>query len=56
MKFGVNTFVWISPCTTSAVKDLAPKVKGMGFDILEISCENPELINVSSFADLTIGP
>ena len=46
MKFGVNTFVWISPCTTSAVKDLAPKVKGMGFDILEISCENPELINV----------
>ena len=46
MKFGVNTFVWISPCTTSAVKDLAPKVKGMGFDILEIACENPELINV----------
>ena len=46
MKFGVNTFVWISPCTTSAVKDLAPKVKDMGFDILEISCENPELINV----------
>lgn len=46
MKFGVNTFVWISPCTTSAVKDLAPKVKDMGFDILEIACENPELINV----------
>jgi len=46
VKFGVNTFVWISPCTTSAVKDLAPKVKDMGFDILEISCENPELINV----------
>ncbi len=46
MKFGVNTFVWVSPCTTSAVKDLAPKVKEMGFDILEISCENPELIDV----------
>jgi D-psicose/D-tagatose/L-ribulose 3-epimerase len=46
MKFGVNTFVWVSPCTTAAVKDLAPKVKGMGFDIFEISCENPELINV----------
>ncbi|OGO41076.1 MAG: hypothetical protein A2W36_02980 [Chloroflexi bacterium RBG_16_58_14] len=46
MKFGVNTFVWISPCTASAVKDLAPKVKGMGFDILEVSCENPELIDV----------
>jgi D-psicose/D-tagatose/L-ribulose 3-epimerase len=46
MKFGVNTFVWISPCTTMAVRDLAPKVKAMGFDILEISVENPDLINV----------
>jgi len=46
MKFGVNTFVWVSPCTTSAVKELAPKVKELGFDILEISCENPELIDV----------
>jgi hypothetical protein len=27
MKFGVNTFVWVSPCTTEAVRDLAPKVK-----------------------------
>jgi D-psicose/D-tagatose/L-ribulose 3-epimerase len=48
MKFGVNTFVWVSPCTTSAVKDLAPKVKELGFDILEISCENPELIDVDA--------
>jgi D-psicose/D-tagatose/L-ribulose 3-epimerase len=46
MKFGVNTFVWVSPCTTSAVADLAPKVKGMGFDLLELAIENPELIDV----------
>jgi D-psicose/D-tagatose/L-ribulose 3-epimerase len=46
MKFGVNTFVWISPSTTSAIVDLAPKVRGMGFDILEIACENPDLIDV----------
>src|SRR5450759_1918490 len=46
MKFGINTFVWVSPCTTEAVKDLAPKVKSMGFGILEISVENPDLINV----------
>jgi D-psicose/D-tagatose/L-ribulose 3-epimerase len=45
MKFGVNTFVWVSPCTTEAVKDLAPKVKSMGFDILEISVENIDLID-----------
>jgi D-psicose/D-tagatose/L-ribulose 3-epimerase len=46
MKFGVNSFVWVSPCTTDAVKDLAPRVKSMGFDILEISVENPALIDV----------
>jgi len=47
MEFGVNTFVWVSPCTTEAVKDLAPIVKSMGFDILEISVENPDLIDVN---------
>src|SRR5512133_2948283 len=46
VKFGVNTFVWVSPCTTEAVTELAPKVKGLGFDIFEISFENPELIDV----------
>jgi D-psicose/D-tagatose/L-ribulose 3-epimerase len=45
MKFGVNTFVWVSPCTTASVHDLAPKARGMGFDILEISCEDPGLID-----------
>jgi D-psicose/D-tagatose/L-ribulose 3-epimerase len=46
MKFGVNTFVWVSPCTTDAVRELAPKVKSIGFDILEIACENPELLDI----------
>jgi D-psicose/D-tagatose/L-ribulose 3-epimerase len=46
MKFGVNTFVWVSPCTTAAVTELAPKVKSIGFDIFEISFENPDLIDV----------
>jgi D-psicose/D-tagatose/L-ribulose 3-epimerase len=48
MKFGVNTFVWVSPCTTQAVKELAPKVKSMGFDILEIACETPQLIDLEA--------
>lgn len=52
MKFGVNTFVWFSPCTTAAVKELAPKVKSMGFDILEISVENPDLIDVKAVKDI----
>ena len=52
MKFGVNTFVWVSPCTTEAVKDLAPKVKAMGFDILEISVENPTFIDEKVIKDI----
>jgi D-psicose/D-tagatose/L-ribulose 3-epimerase len=46
VKFGVNTFVWVSPFTTAAARDLAPKVKALGFDILEVSCETPDLIDV----------
>ncbi len=46
MKFGVNTFFWVSPCTTQAVEELAPHVKELGFDILELSIENPALIDV----------
>jgi D-psicose/D-tagatose/L-ribulose 3-epimerase len=47
MKFGINTFVWVSPCTTQAIRDLAPMVRSMGYDILEISVENPALIDVA---------
>ena len=52
MKFGVNTFVWISPLTTAAVKELAPKVKEMGFDIFELSCENPNLLNPKEIKEI----
>ena len=48
MRFGINTFVWVSPCTTRAVQDLAPKVRALGFDILEISVEDPALIDVKA--------
>ncbi|MGZ6315776.1 MAG: sugar phosphate isomerase/epimerase family protein [Anaerolineales bacterium] len=48
MKFGVNTFVWVSPCTTQAAEELAPKVKSLGFDIFEMACENPVLIDVQA--------
>jgi D-psicose/D-tagatose/L-ribulose 3-epimerase len=52
MKFGVNTFVWVSPCTTETVKNLAPLVKSMGFDILEIAVETPDLIDVHVVNDI----
>lgn len=47
MKFGVNSFVWVSPSTTEAVIALTPKVKSMGFDLLEIACENPDSLDVT---------
>ena len=52
MKFGINTFVWVSPCTTQAIKDLAPHVKSIGFNILEISVENPDLIDVKAVKEI----
>src|ERR1044072_2673669 len=52
MKFGVNTFVWVSPCTTQAIRDLAPNVKAMGFDILELAVEDPALIDVKVVKDI----
>ena len=39
MKFGVNAWVWVSPCDTEALKKLAPTVKQMGFDMIEVPLE-----------------
>lgn len=39
MRFGVNTWVWTSPLTTAELGQLAPKVKGMGFDWIELPFE-----------------
>lgn len=39
MKFGVNTWVWVSPLTTDEVIRLAPHVKELGFDWFEVPLE-----------------
>lgn len=39
MRFGVNTWVWASPLTTDELQALAPKVKAMGFDWIELPLE-----------------
>ena len=51
MKFGINSFVWVSPLTTSAVKELAPKVKQLGYDIFELSVENPALLDLPAIKE-----
>jgi D-psicose/D-tagatose/L-ribulose 3-epimerase len=40
-RIGVNAWVWVSPPTNKNVAALAPKVKAMGFDLFELSLENP---------------
>jgi D-psicose/D-tagatose/L-ribulose 3-epimerase len=39
MKFGVNAWVWVSPVTTEELEKMAPQVKKMGFDWIEVPIE-----------------
>jgi D-psicose/D-tagatose/L-ribulose 3-epimerase len=40
MRFGVNMWVWVSPPTTGDLRTLAPRVKSMGFDWIEVPLES----------------
>jgi D-psicose/D-tagatose/L-ribulose 3-epimerase len=46
MKIGVNTWVWTSPFGTRDF-GLVPKIKSMGFDIIEVAAEDPSLIDAA---------
>ncbi len=37
---GVNTWVWTSPLTDDALAAIAPRVRGWGFDVLELPVES----------------
>jgi D-psicose/D-tagatose/L-ribulose 3-epimerase len=38
---GVNTWVWTSPLTNASLAELAPRIAGWGFDVIELPVENP---------------
>jgi D-psicose/D-tagatose/L-ribulose 3-epimerase len=38
---GANTWIWVSPLTDERLAQLAPRVRGMGFDVIELQVENP---------------
>jgi D-psicose/D-tagatose/L-ribulose 3-epimerase len=40
-RIGVNSWVWVSPPTDAAIAEIAPQVKAMGFDLLELGVEHP---------------
>lgn len=44
MKFGISTWVWTSPFNTESVS-LFPKIKKMGYDVVEIPVEDPGVID-----------
>ncbi|MPZ84117.1 MAG: TIM barrel protein [Actinophytocola sp.] len=37
---GVNTWVWTSPLTDAGLSELAPRIAGWGFDVVELPVEN----------------
>jgi D-psicose/D-tagatose/L-ribulose 3-epimerase len=41
MKFGANTWIWVSPLTTAEVERLVPLVAEMGFGWIEFPIEEP---------------
>ena len=44
MRFGASTFIWVSPFGPGTL-DLIGKVKGFGFDLIEICVEDPDTID-----------
>lgn len=44
MKIGVNTWVWVSPFGTDSF-DLVSKIRGMGFDVMEIAVDDLAIID-----------
>ena len=44
IKIGVSTWLWTSPFTTDTIA-LFPKIRAMGYDVVEIPVEYPDLID-----------
>jgi D-psicose/D-tagatose/L-ribulose 3-epimerase len=38
---GANTWIWVSPLTDERLAELAPRIRDLGFDLVELPVENP---------------
>jgi D-psicose/D-tagatose/L-ribulose 3-epimerase len=38
---GANTWIWTSPATDERIAELAPRIRGWGFDVIELPIEQP---------------
>jgi len=45
VKFGVSTWLWVSPFSNKDIREIFDKVAHMGFDALEIAIEDPDIID-----------
>ncbi|NCF65938.1 MAG: TIM barrel protein [Chloroflexi bacterium] len=52
MKFGINTWVWVSPLTTGRLETLAPHIAELGFDWIELPLEGTEDIDYGRAAEI----
>lgn len=52
MRFGVNTWVWVSPLTDADLKKLVPQIKQMGFDWIEVPIEGLNDFNYAEAGNL----
>lgn len=46
IRYGVSTWIWVSPFKTELAHKLFAKIAGLGFDVVEIAVDDPELIDV----------
>jgi D-psicose/D-tagatose/L-ribulose 3-epimerase len=46
MRFGANTFIWESPFATAEHLYLVDKLQALGFDLIEVAVEDPQLVDV----------
>src|SRR5918993_1453321 len=46
--YGVSTWLWVSPFSTASIAPLFSKISSMGFDVVEIAVEDPDLIDIDA--------
>ncbi|MGD0005052.1 MAG: sugar phosphate isomerase/epimerase family protein [Anaerolineaceae bacterium] len=50
MKFGANSFIWVSPFSNNSL-EILDKVKAMGFDVFEPALEEPGLVDAERLGE-----
>jgi D-psicose/D-tagatose/L-ribulose 3-epimerase len=46
--YGVSTWLWTSPFNTESIDPLFSKISSLGFDVVEIAVEDPDLIDIKA--------